>query len=61
MPPHEYLVHVSRSNRRPKATLWPIRLSQKLPAVKIPLKAADENVVLDLQTVFQAAYDRGWL
>ena len=30
IPPHEYLVHVSRAGRRPKATLWPIRLSQKL-------------------------------
>ncbi len=58
LPPHEYLVHVSRANRRPRATLWPIRLSQKLPAVKVPLKRPDEEVALDLQAVFQATYDR---
>ena len=58
IPPHEYLVHVSRFSRRPKARLWPIRLSQKLPPVRIPLKPADGSVVLDLQAVLHAAYDR---
>ena len=49
IPPHEYLVHVSRAGRRPKATLWPIRLSQKLPPITVPLKPEDGHVVLDLQ------------
>ncbi len=58
IPPHEYLVHVSRAGRRPKATLWPIRLSQKLPPITVPLKPEDGDVVLDLQAVLDAAYDR---
>jgi hypothetical protein len=58
IPEHEYLVHVSRANKRPGATLWPIRLSQRLPAIRIPLKDEDENVALDLQAVLTAAYDR---
>ena len=58
IPPHEYLVHVSRAGRRPKATLWPIRLSQKLPPITVPLKPEDGHVALDLQAVLDAAYDR---
>ncbi len=58
IPPHEYLVHVSRADRRPRATLWPIRLSQKLPPIKIPLKPEDGDAVLELQTVLDTAYDR---
>jgi hypothetical protein len=58
IPPHEYLVHVSRAGRRPKASLWPIRLSQKLPPIAVPLKPEDGDVVLDLQTVLDAAYER---
>ena len=49
IPPHEYLVHVSRADRRPKATLWPIRLSQRLPPIKVPLKPEDGDVVLDFR------------
>ena len=58
IPPHEYLVHVSAFGRRPKAKLWPIRLSQKLPPISIPLKPEDGSVALDLQAVLNAAYDR---
>jgi len=58
IPPHEYLVHVSRAGRRPRATLWPIRLSQKLPPITVPLKPEDGDVVLDLQAVLEAACDR---
>jgi len=58
IPPHEYLVHVSAFGRRPKARLWPIRLSQKLPPISIPLKPEDGSVALDLQAVLNTAYDR---
>jgi Protein of unknown function (DUF4058) len=58
IPPHEYLVHVSRADRRPKATLWPIRLSQHLPPIAVPLKPEDGSVDLDLQAVLDASYDR---
>lgn len=58
LPPHEYLVHVSRKQRRPRGTLWPIQLRQRLPRLPIPLSGAEEDVDLDLQQVLNTAYDR---
>jgi hypothetical protein len=58
IPPHEYLVHVSRAGGRPGARLWPIRLSQRLPAISVPLKPEDGFATLDLQAVLNTAYDR---
>jgi hypothetical protein len=58
-PESEYTVHVSRVNRRPKGTVWPIRLQQQLPSSPIPLTGTDPDVELDLQKVFTAVYDRG--
>jgi hypothetical protein len=58
--PHEYLVHISKSDQRPQGTLWPIRLSQRLPVIPIPLKAGDPDARLDLQTVLDATYDRAY-
>jgi hypothetical protein len=58
LPPCEYLVHLSRNSKRPKALAWPIRLSQRLPVIPIPLKAGDPDARLDLQTVLTTAYDR---
>ena len=58
LPPCEYLAHVSRADRRPNGTLWPIRLSQRLPTVAVPLKAGDPDAPLDLQQVLDTAYDR---
>lgn len=55
--PCEYLVHVSPTALRPQGKLWPIRLSQRLPGVPIPLKAGDPDVPLDLQDVLTTAYD----
>jgi hypothetical protein len=54
----EYLVHVSRKAERPRGVIWPIRLSQRLPIVAIPLRPDDREVPLDLQTALDAAYDR---
>ncbi|MCA1686113.1 MAG: DUF4058 family protein [Planctomycetia bacterium] len=58
LPPHEYLVHVSRAGQRPRGLLWPIRLSQRLPGIPIPLRPEDPDVSLDLQAVMTTAYDR---
>jgi hypothetical protein len=55
---HEYLVHISRSSQRPRGQLWPIRLSQRLPVIPIPLKPGDPDACLDLQAVLEASYDR---
>jgi len=56
--PHDYLVHVSRASRRPRATVWPIFLPQRLPVVPIPLRPEDPDAKLDLQSVLSTAYDR---
>lgn len=58
LPACEYLVHVSNAARRPRGLLWPIRLSQRLPVVSIPLLPEDPDVPLDLQAVLTTAYDR---
>jgi len=58
LPPHDYLVYVSRADRRPPDALaWPVRLSQPLPVVPIPLAGDDPDVPVDLQAALTAAYD----
>lgn len=56
--PHEYMVHVSPVSLRPRGLLWPIRLSQTLPTVRIPLRSEGEDVPLNLQDVLSTVYDR---
>jgi hypothetical protein len=58
IPDHEYLVHVSPVERRRNGVLWPIRLSQRLPVIRIPLRPKDGDTPLDLQAVLDTAYDR---
>jgi hypothetical protein len=58
VPEHEYLIHVSAVDRRPRGMLWPIRLSQRLPVVRIPLRSEDGDTPLDLQAVLDSVYDR---
>ena len=58
LPPHDYSVHVSRAERRPKGLIWPIRLDQRLPAVPIPLRTGDGDAPLDLQIALDVAYER---
>jgi hypothetical protein len=49
------LVHVSPTHRRPLGLVWPIRLSQRLPVIPIPLRAGDDDAPLDLQAVLDTA------
>jgi len=61
MPPEErpdcdYSVLISRSERRPAAAFWPIRLRERLPAVPIPLKD-NRSEPVDLQEVLHHTYD----
>jgi hypothetical protein len=58
LPPHDYLVHASIRQRRPRARAWPIQLQQRLPVVEIPLRPEDPMAPLDLQQLLAAAYDR---
>jgi hypothetical protein len=56
--PCEYRVCLSRANKRPDATVWPIRLTQRLPVIAIPLRGDDPDARLDLQAVLSTVYDR---
>jgi hypothetical protein len=58
VPEHEYLVHVSPVKDRPRGMLWPIRLSEQLPVVRIPLRPKDGFTPLGLQAVLDTVYDR---
>jgi len=58
LPACDYLVHVSRVQRRPKAKIWLIRLQRRLPVVSVPLKADDPDAKMDLQEVLNTVYDR---
>src|SRR5205085_1973869 len=55
---HEYMVLVSTRDRRPKGLVWPIRLSQRLPVIPIPLQPGDDDSPLDLQAVLDSTYRR---
>lgn len=58
-PECEYAVHVSKVADRPTGRIWPIRVTQRLPVIPIPLRGADPDVEIDLQSLFDSAYDRG--
>jgi Protein of unknown function (DUF4058) len=58
LPPCDYLVHVSRVGRRPKARVYPIQLQRPLPVIRLPLRPEDADAQLDLQALLQTVYDR---
>lgn len=53
-----YRILVSRSQQRPTADLYGIDLRQPLPSFPIPLKPADAEPIVPLQTIFTDLYDR---
>jgi hypothetical protein len=58
MPPGDYFAIVSRGYQRPRAHVYPWTLRQPMPAIPIPLKKDEPEVVLDLQQAFITVYDR---
>jgi hypothetical protein len=62
-PPPAYLVLVNRAWQRTAfATsyqIFPVGLREWLPCIPVPLKQAEEEVPLDLQFVFNRAYNTG--
>lgn len=57
-----YLVTVSRAWRRyaeAEYEVFAFGLAEPLPCISVPLREREEEVLLDLQYVFQQAYDRG--
>ncbi len=59
LPPHRYLVSVNRAPDRRRFELYPIPLAQRLPCCRIPLRAPDPDVALDLPAIFTRCYDNG--
>ena len=54
-----YLACVRRATAPSKAELYPIALPAKLPTLSIPLRANDDDVPLDLQTLIERCYRKG--
>ena len=59
LPPYRYLISVNRASARDRFELYPILLAQRLPRCRIPLRAPDPDVVLDLPAIFNRCYDNG--
>ena len=57
--PYDYLVCVSRWPHRNRYELYPRRLRERLPRVKIPLVAPDADVVLNIQAALEQVYAEG--
>jgi len=58
LPPGQYYAIISRSYRRPIAEVYAWTVRQPLPTIPIPLKRGEEDVMLDLQGVLDAVYER---
>ena len=57
---YNYLVCVNRGvEARDTFELYPRRLRERLPRLRVPLAGSDPDVVLDLQAVFAKAYEAG--
>lgn len=57
LPECDYCVLVSRVEERPVAGLWPIRLRDPLPLVRIPLRPPHADAYLNLQELLHRVYD----
>jgi hypothetical protein len=54
----DYLVNLVRRDGT-EFEFYPLRLRDRLPAIRIPLRAGDDDAALDLQAVFNESYDIG--
>jgi hypothetical protein len=54
-----YGVCVFRAERPVEREAYPIRLRERLPAIRVPLRPTDADVVLDLQPLIDQCHERG--
>ena len=54
-----YRVAVSRASDPANVEMYRVRLRDRLPRIRIPLRPGDSDVVLDLQSLIDAAYENG--
>lgn len=59
VPEAPYYIMLSRIETRPRVLVWPIQLYEPLPAVIIPLRHPDPDIVLDLQVALTTVYEDG--
>ena len=59
LPPGDYYALVSRGERRPKSEVYAWSVRRTLPAIPVPLKGPDVDLLVDLQAVFHITYERG--
>ena len=57
--PFDYHASVYRFHEANRFYVYPIRLTDRLPVISIPLLPGDGDVSLDLQAVFNRCYDEG--
>ena len=54
-----YCMCISRYHQRPRVEVWPIKLRDPLPTIRIPLLGSDPGPSLDLQAILNHLYDAG--
>jgi hypothetical protein len=54
-----YAVCVFRASKPAEREVYPIRLRDRLPAIRVPLRSTDADVVLDLQPLVDQCHERG--
>ena len=57
LPDGPYFALIHRASQRPIADVWSIGIKERLPVIPIPLLTPDRDAELDLQEVFNGAYD----
>jgi hypothetical protein len=57
--PFDYHVSIHRFDQHQDFLIYPIQLEERLPSIGIPLLPGDQDVPLDLQPLFDRAYDAG--
>jgi hypothetical protein len=55
----DYLACLHRAGQSERYEVWPVSLRKRLPRILVPLAEGDPDVVLDLQAIFDRAYDDG--
>ncbi len=59
LPPGDCYAIVSRCSTRPNAEVYAWFLRDSLPAIRVPLRAPDPDLVLDLSAVYAETFRRG--
>lgn len=59
LPAGDYYAFLSRAKSRPRCEVFTWAVSAKLPTLPIPLKAPDDDLLIDFQSVFDETFERG--